>query len=101
MTAKTGIVVLLCVFGLFGYGCYRKGSLDAASKAAADTRPNSKTIRTGTYPSSIQPHIRSDMPVDAEMVTQKPVKKTSPNVAKSLHNSQWKPETRKSRPNGW
>ncbi len=33
---KISVVVLLCVFGLFGYGSYRKGYSDAASKAAAE-----------------------------------------------------------------
>src|ERR1700691_6243063 len=36
MKRKTGIVVLLCVFGLFCYGSYRKGYSDAASKAIAE-----------------------------------------------------------------
>jgi hypothetical protein len=36
MKTKIGIVVLLCVFGLFGYSCYRKGYSNAASKAAAE-----------------------------------------------------------------
>jgi hypothetical protein len=36
MKTKIGIAVLLCVFGLFGYGSYRKGYSDAASKAAAE-----------------------------------------------------------------
>jgi hypothetical protein len=36
MKMKVGILVLLCVFGLFGYGSYRKGYSDAASKAAAE-----------------------------------------------------------------
>ena len=35
MKTKIGIVVLLCMFGLFGYGSYRKGYSDAASKATA------------------------------------------------------------------
>ena len=35
MRTKIGIVVLLCVFSLFGYCCYRKGYSNAASKAAA------------------------------------------------------------------
>jgi hypothetical protein len=36
MKTKIGIAVLLCVFGLFGYGSYRKGYSDAAAKAAAE-----------------------------------------------------------------
>ena len=36
MKTKIGIAVLLCVFGLFGYGSYRKGYSDAASKAATE-----------------------------------------------------------------
>lgn len=31
---KTRVVVLVCVFGLFGYGCYRKGRADSVAKAA-------------------------------------------------------------------
>jgi hypothetical protein len=47
MRTKTGIVVLLCVFGLFGYGCYRKGSLDAASKAAAEYKAEHQNDSNG------------------------------------------------------
>ena len=36
MKTKIGIAVLLCAFGLFGYGSYRKGYSDSASKAAAE-----------------------------------------------------------------
>jgi len=36
MKTKIGIVVLLCAFGLFGYGSYRKGYSDAASRAATE-----------------------------------------------------------------
>jgi hypothetical protein len=36
MKTKIRIVVLLCVFGLLGYGSYRKGYSDAVSKAAAE-----------------------------------------------------------------
>jgi hypothetical protein len=36
MKTKLGIAVLLCVFGLLGFGSYRKGYSDAASKAAAE-----------------------------------------------------------------
>lgn len=36
MKTKIGIVALLCAFGLFGYGSYRKGYSDAASRAATE-----------------------------------------------------------------
>jgi len=36
MKTKIGIVVLLCVFGLFGYSCYRKGYSNGALKAATE-----------------------------------------------------------------
>jgi len=36
MKTKIGIVVLLCLFGLVGYGSYSKGYSDAASSAATE-----------------------------------------------------------------
>ena len=36
MKTKISIAVLVCGFGLFGYGSYRKGYSDAASKAVTE-----------------------------------------------------------------
>src|SRR5207302_11335705 len=36
MKTKIGIVVLLCLFGLVGYGSYSKGYSDAATSAATE-----------------------------------------------------------------
>ena len=36
MKTKIGVAVLVCVFGLFGYGSYCKGRSDAASQASAE-----------------------------------------------------------------
>jgi hypothetical protein len=36
MKTKIGIVVLLCLFGLFSYGCYHKGYSNAAAAYQAE-----------------------------------------------------------------
>jgi hypothetical protein len=34
MNRKTKTLIFICVFGLFGFGCYRKGYADSNAKAA-------------------------------------------------------------------